>query len=87
MDQCGRLLERRHAVQLHFLRQQKTEGRRRMAHAHGGAGYDKLLKSRIRYMKNMAFVLAGSITAAQFLPTVYQRRMPWIHLDIAGLPR
>jgi leucyl aminopeptidase len=49
-----------------------------------GAGYDKLIKSRLADMKNIGGRPAGSITAAQFLQRFIQDGMPWIHLDIAG---
>jgi leucyl aminopeptidase len=50
-----------------------------------GAGYDKLLKSRIADMKNVGGRPAGSITAAQFLQRFVKEETPWIHLDIAGV--
>jgi leucyl aminopeptidase len=50
-----------------------------------GAGYDKLLKSRIADMKNIGGRPAGSITAAQFLQRFIKDGTPWIHLDIAGV--
>lgn len=50
-----------------------------------GAGYDKLLKSRIADMKNVGGRAAGSITAAQFLGRFVKEDCPWIHLDIAGV--
>lgn len=50
-----------------------------------GAGYDKLLKSRIADMKNLGGRPAGSITAAQFLQRFVQEDMAWVHLDIAGV--
>ncbi|MEM7271165.1 MAG: leucyl aminopeptidase [Pseudomonadota bacterium] len=49
-----------------------------------GAGYDKMLKSRLADMKNVGGRPAGSITAAQFLARFIKEDMPWIHLDIAG---
>jgi len=50
-----------------------------------GAGYDKLLKSRIADMKNIGGRAAGSVTAAQFLQRFVKDDTPWIHLDIAGV--
>ncbi|WP_322865603.1 leucyl aminopeptidase [Aquicoccus sp. G2-2] len=50
-----------------------------------GAGYDKLLKSRIADMKNLGGRPAGAVTAAQFLQRFVQDDMAWIHLDIAGV--
>ena len=50
-----------------------------------GAGYDKLIESRIADIKNVGGRAAGSITAAQFLQRFVKPDMPWIHLDIAGV--
>jgi leucyl aminopeptidase len=50
-----------------------------------GAGYDKLLKSKIADMKNIGGPQAGSITAAQFLQRFVKAGQPWAHLDIAGV--
>jgi leucyl aminopeptidase len=50
-----------------------------------GKGYDKLLRSKIADMKNIGGPSAGSITAAQFLQRFVQDKMPWAHLDIAGV--
>ncbi|MGY9052288.1 MAG: leucyl aminopeptidase [Rhodobacterales bacterium] len=50
-----------------------------------GAGYDKLILSRIADIKNVGGRTAGSITAAQFLQRFIEPDMPWIHLDIAGV--
>ena len=50
-----------------------------------GAGYDKLLKSRIADVKNVGGRPGGSITAAQFLRRFVKDETPWIHLDIAGV--
>ncbi len=50
-----------------------------------GAGYDKLIKSRIADIKNTGGRPAGSITAAQFLQRFVKDDMPWCHLDIAGV--
>ncbi|MEY1555259.1 leucyl aminopeptidase [Yoonia sp. R2331] len=50
-----------------------------------GAGYDKLIKSRIADIKNTGGRPAGSITAAQFLQRFVNDDMPWCHLDIAGV--
>ncbi len=46
--------------------------------------YDKLLKSKIADMKNVAGRGAGSITAAQFLQR-FAGKTPWAHIDIAGV--
>ena len=45
--------------------------------------YDKLIKSDIADMKNVAGRPAGAITAAQFLQRFVNGK-PWAHLDIAG---
>ncbi|MCB1349385.1 MAG: leucyl aminopeptidase [Maritimibacter sp.] len=50
-----------------------------------GAGYDKLLKSRLADMKNVGGRPAGAVTAAQFLQRFIKEGTPWIHLDIAGV--
>ncbi len=50
-----------------------------------GAGYDKLLKSKIADMKNIGGQYAGSITEAQFLQRFVKTKTPWAHLDIAGV--
>lgn len=49
-----------------------------------GAGYDKLIKSRVADIKNTAGRPAGSITAAQFLQRFVKDETPWCHIDIAG---
>jgi leucyl aminopeptidase len=49
-----------------------------------GDAYDKLLKSKIADMKNIGGQYAGSITAAQFLQR-FVNKVPWAHLDIAGV--
>jgi len=49
-----------------------------------GSGYDKLLKSKIADMKNIGGPQAGSITAAQILQR-FVNKVPWAHLDIAGV--
>ncbi len=49
-----------------------------------GDAYDKLLKSKIADMKNIGGSSAGSITAAQFLQR-FVNKVPWAHLDIAGV--
>ena len=46
--------------------------------------YDKLLRSKIADMKNIGGPAAGSITAAQFLQR-FVNKVPWAHLDIAGV--
>ncbi len=50
-----------------------------------GAGYDRLLKSRIADVKNVGGRAAGSVTAARFLARFVPDGLPWIHLDIAGV--
>jgi leucyl aminopeptidase len=50
-----------------------------------GTGYDALIKSPIADMKNTGGRSAGCITAAQFLQRFVKPKMPWIHLDIAGV--
>ena len=49
-----------------------------------GEAYDKLIKSDIADMKNVAGRPAGAITAAQFLQRFVNGK-PWAHLDIAGM--
>jgi leucyl aminopeptidase len=46
--------------------------------------YDKMIKSDIADMKNIAGRWGGSITAAQFLQR-FVDKTPWVHLDIAGM--
>jgi leucyl aminopeptidase len=46
--------------------------------------YDKLVKSKIADMKNIGGPHAGSITAAQILQR-FVNKVPWAHLDIAGV--
>ncbi len=50
-----------------------------------GEGYDAKLKSRIADMMNVGGRDGGAIIAAQFLKRFVRERMPWIHLDIAGV--
>jgi leucyl aminopeptidase len=45
--------------------------------------YDKLIKSEIADMKNVAGRPGGAITAAQFIQRFVNGK-PWVHLDIAG---
>ena len=45
--------------------------------------YDKLIKSDIADMKNVAGRPGGAITAAQFIQRFVNNK-PWVHLDIAG---
>jgi leucyl aminopeptidase len=45
--------------------------------------YDKLIKSEIADMKNVAGRPGGAITAAQFIQRFVNSK-PWVHLDIAG---
>jgi leucyl aminopeptidase len=49
-----------------------------------GDAYDKLLKSKFADMKNVGGSSASSITAAQFLQR-FVNKVPWAHLDIAGV--
>ena len=49
-----------------------------------GDAYDKLIKSDIADMKNVGGRDGGSITAAQFLKR-FVNKVPWAHLDIAGM--
>jgi leucyl aminopeptidase len=49
-----------------------------------GDAYDKMLKSKFADMKNVAGPNASSITAAQFLQR-FVNKLPWAHLDIAGV--
>jgi leucyl aminopeptidase len=49
-----------------------------------GDAYDKAIKSKIADMKNIGGPYGGSITAAQFLQR-FVNRVPWAHLDIAGV--
>ncbi|MDP6788225.1 MAG: leucyl aminopeptidase [Rhodospirillales bacterium] len=49
-----------------------------------GEDYDKALKSIIADMRNIGGRAAGSITAAQFLQR-FVGKVPWAHLDIAGV--
>jgi leucyl aminopeptidase len=46
--------------------------------------YDKLINSKFADMKNIGMGGAGSITAAQFLQR-FVNKVPWAHLDIAGM--
>ncbi len=50
-----------------------------------GAGYAKIMESRLADVKNSGGRAAGSITAAEFLKRFVQDDVPWIHLDIAGV--
>lgn len=49
-----------------------------------GEAYDQLVKSKIADMKNIGGPHAGSITAAQILQR-FVNKVPWAHLDIAGV--
>jgi leucyl aminopeptidase len=49
-----------------------------------GDAYDQLVKSKIADMKNIGGPHAGSITAAQILQR-FVNKVPWAHLDIAGV--
>ncbi len=50
-----------------------------------GAGYEKLIKTRLADIKNTGGRAAGSITAAQFLGHFVKEGTPWAHIDIAGV--
>ena len=48
--------------------------------------YDKLIDSKNADMQNINYVGgAGSTTAAQFLQRFVSSKIPWAHLDIAGM--
>ncbi len=49
-----------------------------------GEPYDRLIKSEIADMKNVGDRAGGSITAAVFLQR-FVNKVPWAHLDIAGM--
>ncbi len=49
-----------------------------------GDAYDQMVKSKIADMKNIGGPHAGSITAAQILQR-FVNKVPWAHLDIAGV--
>jgi leucyl aminopeptidase len=49
-----------------------------------GEAYERLVKSKIADMKNIGGPNAGSITAAQILQR-FVNKVPWAHLDIAGV--
>jgi len=49
-----------------------------------GDRFDKLIDSPIADMKNIGGAFGGSITAAQFLQR-FVNKLPWAHLDIAGM--
>jgi leucyl aminopeptidase len=49
-----------------------------------GEAYDRLVKSKIADMKNIGGQYGGSITAAQILQR-FVNKVPWAHLDIAGV--
>ena len=49
-----------------------------------GDAYDRALKSKIADMKNIGGPYAGSIVAGQFLQR-FVNKVPWAHLDIAGV--
>jgi leucyl aminopeptidase len=50
-----------------------------------GPYYDKMIRSKIADVKNIGGSNSGSITAAHFLKRFIQDKMPWAHLDIAGV--
>ncbi len=49
-----------------------------------GDAYDRMVKSKIADMKNIGGPNGGSITAAQILQR-FVNKVPWAHLDIAGV--
>jgi len=49
-----------------------------------GDAYDRLVKSKIADMKNIGGQHGGAITAAQILQR-FVNKVPWAHLDIAGV--
>jgi leucyl aminopeptidase len=49
-----------------------------------GDAYDRIVKSKIADMKNIGGPHGGSITAAQILQR-FVNKVPWAHLDIAGV--
>ena len=49
-----------------------------------GSAYERLIKSKIADMKNIGGPAGGSITAAQILQR-FVNKVPWAHLDIAGV--
>ncbi len=49
-----------------------------------GDAYDRAIKSEIADMKNVGDRAGGSITAAAFLQR-FVNKVPWAHLDIAGV--
>ena len=50
-----------------------------------GAGYEKLIKTRLADIKNTGGRAAGAVTAAQFLGHFVKEGTPWAHIDIAGV--
>jgi leucyl aminopeptidase len=50
-----------------------------------GPYYDKMIRSKIADVKNIGGANSGSITAAHFLQRFIEDKMPWAHLDIAGV--
>ena len=46
--------------------------------------YDELIKSEVADLKNCGIAQAGAITAGKFL-SHFARKIPYIHLDIAGV--
>lgn len=49
-----------------------------------GPAFDKMINSKIADMKNIGGRYGGSTTAAQFLER-FVNKVPWAHLDIAGM--
>ena len=47
--------------------------------------YAKLLKSRVADIANTGGRGAGACTAAKFLERFVSRKIPWVHIDIAGV--
>ena len=50
-----------------------------------GEEYDKEINTSRADMQNIGTRYGGSITAAQFLQRFIKNKIPWAHLDIAGV--
>lgn len=46
--------------------------------------YDKLIESKIADVKNIGGSWGGALTAGLFLQKFVDKKIPWVHLDIAG---
>ncbi len=46
--------------------------------------YNELIKSNVADVKNLGPRWGGAITAAKFLEHFVDKKIPWVHLDIAG---